>query len=173
MQLTVMQTLDDAMKLLQRFDKGQGFKRYVTSRLRLVAPMAALILATGIVFASATIALAGPRVWLALPLLILAPLILLGSVFLQAYLFLAWLENRAMAKALGHPGALPGPLAKWARRHLRADLGTPPAVPWDLATVFVALPLAILVAVSWKVALIVVALHLAAPVAYARLDAGA
>ena len=95
MQITVMRTLDDAMKLLQRFDKGQGFKRYVKSRMRIVVPMGMLIVATGVVFASATIVLAGPRVWLALPSLILAPLILLGSVFVQAFLFFSWLENRA------------------------------------------------------------------------------
>jgi hypothetical protein len=170
MQITVMRTLDDAMKLLQRFDKGQGFKRYVKSRMRIVVPMGMLIAATGVVFASATIVLAGPRVWLALPSLILAPLILIGSVFVQAFLFFSWLENRAVAKALGHPGAPPGPFAKWVRRNLRADLGTPPAVPWDLAAIFIALPLVILAAVSWKVAAIVVAAHLAAPVACARLD---
>ena len=43
-------------------------------------------------------------------------------------------------------------------------------MPWDLAAIFIALPLVILAAVSWKVAAIVVAAHLAAPVAYARLD---
>jgi hypothetical protein len=172
MQLTVMQTLDDAMKLLQRFDKGQGFKRYVTSRMRIVVPAAALILATGIVFASGLIVLAGPRVWLALPALILAPLMMLGSVLLQAYLWLSWLENRAVAKAVGHPSAPPGPIATWLRKNLRAEMLTPPAVPWDLAAIFIALPLVILIAVSWKIAAIVVVLHLAAPVAYARLDRG-
>ena len=173
MQLTVMRTLDDAMKLLQRFDKGQGFKRYVKSRSPIVAAVAVLIVATGIVFASATIALAGPRAWLALPLLILAPVILLGTVFVQGFLLLSWLENRAVAQALGHPSAPPGRIARWVRKNLRADLGVPPSVPWDLAAIFIVLPLIILAAVSWKVALIVVALHLAAPVAYARLDAGA
>ena len=170
MQLTALQTLEDAMKLLQRYDKVEGFHRYVKSRLALVAPMALLMLATGIAFASATIVLAGPRIWLALPSMIVAPLLLLGSVFMQAYLFFSWLENRAMAQALGHPAAPPGRIGRWVAKNLRAELGAPPRVPWDLAAVFLALPLAILAAVSWQIALALVALYVAAVIAYARLD---
>jgi hypothetical protein len=170
MRLTALQTLEDAMKLLRRYDEGEGFQRYVKKRLVLVLPMAALMLGTGIVFASATIVLAGPRIWLALPSMLVAPLLLLGSVFVQAYLFFSWIENRAMAQALGHPSAPPGPLARWVARNLRAELGVPPPVPWDLAAVFLALPVLILVAVSWQIAAALGVLYAAAVVAYARLD---
>lgn len=170
MQLTALRTLEDAMKLLQRYDKGEGFQRYVKGRLALVVPMALLMVATGIAFASATIVLAGPRIWLALPSMILAPVLLLGSVFVQAYLFFSWLENRAMAQALGHPSRPPGRIGRWAMKNLRAELGVPPQVPWDLASVFVALPLLILWVVSWKIAGAVVLLYVAAVIAYARLD---
>lgn len=169
-QWTALQTLEDAMKLLQRYDKGEGFQRYVKSRLALVAPVALLILATGIAFASATIVLAGPRIWLALPSMILAPVLLLGSVFVQAYLFFSWLESRAMAHALGHPSAPPGRIGRWAAKNLRAELGAPPAVPWDFAAVFLALPWLILLVVSSQIAVLLVVLHLVAVVAFARLD---
>jgi hypothetical protein len=170
MQLTALRTLEDAMKLLQRYDKGEGFQRYVKGRLALVVPMALLMIGTGIAFASATIVLAGPRIWLALPSMILAPVLLLGSVFVQAYLFFSWLENRAMAQALGHPTQPPGRIGRWVAKHLRAELGAPPSVPWDFAAVFLALPLLILWVVSWQIAGGLVLLYIAAVIAYARLD---
>lgn len=170
MKIDALQALDEAMKLLQRYDKGQGFQRYVKSRMELVVPVALLMIATSIAFASATIVLAGPRIWLALPAMVLAPFILLGSLLVQAYLFFSWLENRAMAKALGHATAAPGPLAAWVRKNLRAELGAPPPVPWEFVAIFLAVPLVILLAVSWKVAAALVLAQLAAPVVFARLD---
>lgn len=170
MQLSALRTLEDALKLLQRFDKGQGFQRYVKSRLHLIVPVGLLVLLTGIAFASATIVLAGPYIWLALPAMVLAPIILLGTVFVQAYVFFCWLENRAMAQALGRAAGRPGPVGLWALKNLRIDLGTPPPVPWDLAAIFVLVPLAILWAVSWKIALALAVVHALTPLIYARLD---
>jgi hypothetical protein len=55
-------------------------------------------------------------------------------------------------------------------KHLRAELGAPPSVPWDFAAVFLALPLLILWVVSWQIAGGLVLLYIAAVIAYARLD---
>ena len=171
MRVDVLQSVDELFKLAQRYDKGQGFRRYVKERLALVAPLALLMVATGIVFASALIVLAGPHVWLALPALVLAPFVLVGSLLVQAFLYFSWLENRAMAKALGHPLGASGPVAAWIRRHLRAEMGSAPRVPWDLAAVFLVAPLLVLVSVSWRIALALALVHVLAPFFYARLEA--
>ena len=108
MKVDVLHSAEELLKLAQRFDNGQGFRRYVKERLALVAPLALLMLATAIVFASALIVFAGPHIWLALPAMILAPFVLVGSLLVQAFLYFSWLENRAMAKALGHAVGSPG-----------------------------------------------------------------
>jgi hypothetical protein len=97
--------------------------------------------------------------------------VLLGSLFVQAYLFLAWLEARALAKSLARRGRKARARAvAWVERHLDADLGSPPPVPWLLAGIFLALPLVILMLASPKLAIAVVVLHLFTPLAFARLD---
>jgi hypothetical protein len=76
-------------------------------------------------------------------------------VLVQAYVFVSWLETRALAQALGH--RLP------RRRNL-------PIVQSLLAALFVVTPLAMLSAVTPTIGLTIVALLIAAPFAYARLD---
>ena len=171
MRVDVIRSVDELFKLAQRYDKGQGFRRYVKERVALVAPLALLMLATGIVFASALIVFAGPHIWLALPAMILAPFVLVGSLLVQAFLYFSWLENRAMAKALGHPLGAAGPVSAWIRRHLRAEMGRAPPVPWDLAALFLAAPFLVLLSVSSQIALALALVHVAAPFFYARLEA--
>ena len=72
---------------------------------------------------------------------------LLGSFFVQAYVFAFWLENRALAQALHHKPAAAGPIAARLRK-AGIDLGALPPVPWVLAALFLFLPLAMLVIVS-------------------------
>ena len=171
MKVDVLHSAEELLKLAQRYDKGQGFRRYVKERLALVAPLALLMLATAIVFASALIVFAGPHIWLALPAMILAPFVLVGSLLVQAFLYFSWLENRAMAKALGHAVGSPGSLRSWIRRNLRTEMGSAPPVPWDLVAIFLAAPLAVLLSVSWHIAAGLALVHLVAPFFYARLEA--
>lgn len=102
-------TFNDALALVERFREVDGFRRHVRRRLHLVLPVLALILLTAFACAMAAIMLLlGPRSLLALLGLLLAPVVLVGSLFVQLYVFFAWLEERALAQSLGHrTGAAP------------------------------------------------------------------
>jgi hypothetical protein len=103
--------------------------------------------------------------------LALAPLVLLGSLFVLAYVFFSWLEERSLARSLGHrTGRAPGKFARWIRRKLGADLGKAPRVPWLLAALFVLLPLALLAQAAPGIAVPLALLLVAAPILYARFD---
>jgi hypothetical protein len=151
--LPLEKTFTDARKLLARLQENEAFRQYLRRRLQLVIPPLVLFLLISIACAAATVIfLADRHRLLALPGLLLAPFVLAGSLFVQLYLFLSWLENRAVARALG--------LAS----------GKPPPVPWGLAAIFLALPLAFLVAVAGKPGLVLLVLAVLAPIAYARFD---
>lgn len=165
-------TLNDAVALAQRYREVEGFRRYVHGRLHLVVPALALILLTGFSCAMAEILLlVGPRALLSLLGLLLAPLVLVGSLFVQLYVFFGWLEGRALERSLGHrSGPAPGQLVAWTEQKLGADLGRPPRVPWVLATLFVLLPIGVLTQLAPKSAALLIVLLVAAPILYARFD---
>ena len=100
----------------------------------------------------------------------LAPVMLIGSLFVLGLVFFSWLEERSLVRTLGHRTAREPKAMRWIRKKLGADLGRPPRVPWLLAAVFVALPFAMLLNLVPVIAAILLALLVAAPVAYARLD---
>jgi hypothetical protein len=164
--------LKDALNLAQRFQQGALFRQYVVERIWLVAPAALLILATSLALAFGIVVyVGGTRPLMVLLSLLIAPFVLLGSLFVQAYLFLSWLEARALARSLGRRSRKARARAvAWVERHLEADLGNPPQVPWLLAGIFLALPLAILLLASPKLAIALLVLHFLAPLAFARLD---
>jgi Flp pilus assembly protein TadB len=88
-----------------------------------------------------------------------------------ALVFFSWLEERALAKSLGHrTGRAPGKLARWVKRKLRADLGKAPRVPWLLAAVLVVAPLILLAGHAPGAAVPLIVLLAAAPVLYARFE---
>jgi len=165
-------TVNDALALAQRFREVDGLRRYVRGRLRLVIPALVLILLTGFACAMATVMLLlGPRPLLALLGLLLAPVVLAGSLFVQLYVFFAWLEERALVRSLGHrTGPAPGKFAAWTERKLGADLGRMPRVPWVLAAVFVLAPIAVLTQLAPKAAALLIVLLVLWPILYARLD---
>jgi hypothetical protein len=167
----VVETLKHAQGLLHRFQQGEGFQRYVHSRMPLIGPAVGLMVLTSVAFAASTVVfLAGTRFWLGLPALMLSPFILVGSFAVQAFVFFSWIEGRALALALGRRTAAPGPVGVWLSKNLRADMGAVPPVPWIFAAIFVLLPLVVLAMVSAKATAVLVVLHVAAPVIYARFD---
>ena len=101
--------------------------------------------------------------------ILLAPFVLIGSFFVQMYVFGAWLENRALAQALHHSPRRSGPLAARLRK-AGIDMGTLPPVPWALAALFLFLPLAMLTEALPKLGFSLIALLVVAPFVYARLD---
>jgi hypothetical protein len=167
----VIHTLSDARGLLQRFQQGEGFQRYVHSRAAFIAPMGLVLLVTSLAFAAATVVfLAGTRFWLGLPALLLSPFVLIGSLAVQLYVLFSWFEGRALALALGHRVAKRGRAAAWIAKNLHAEMGAAPQVPWVLAALFLAAPFAMLAAVSAKAAIALIAVHVASPILYARFD---
>jgi hypothetical protein len=164
-------TLQEAANLYNRYQEGAGFRVYIRDRANLVMPMAALILLTAIACTAGTVVcLAGARAYLMLFVLLLAPFVLIGSVFVQSFLFFGWLENRALAKVLGHRLEPEGPVKRWLRKQLRAEMGKFPPVPWLFAAAFLLLPLLMTAAVAPTVAAVLVAVHAAALVLFARFD---
>ncbi len=159
MNLPLEKTFRDARDLALRFQDGPGFRQYVGARLPMVIAAAVPSALISIACAAATVIfLADRHPLLALPGLLLAPFVLLGSLFVQGYVFFAWLENRALARALGH------------RKKSRLDLGELPPVPWGPAAIFLLIPLAILAVVSAKVALVLILLAVLTPILFAHYD---
>ena len=157
--LPLEKTLRDAWKLAQRFQQAEGFRAYLRRRLPLVVPTAALFLLISIACAAATVIfLADRHALLALPAMILAPFVLVGSLFVQAYVFFAWLEGRALTQALGR------------RKNAKLDFGQLPRVPWALAGLFLVLPLMVLAAVSKATAVVLILLAIGITVLFARFD---
>lgn len=164
--------LDDAVGLARRYRDLDAFRDYLGARTRLVLPAALLLLVAAIacgltpvmllVSANAGAALAG---------LLLAPVVLVGSLFTLGLVFFSWLEERSLARTLGHrTGASPSRFARWMKRKLRLDLGRVPRVPWLLALIFVLTPLVLLARQVPALGTALIALLAAMPLLFARLD---
>jgi hypothetical protein len=144
--------LKEAVNLLHRYQEGASLRLYARKRLRLVVPMAVLVLVTSFACMAGVV---GYFSGAALLGMVLAPFVLLGSLFVQAFVLFSWLETRALAHAFGGRKA--------------PALGFPP-VPWLLAAIFVAAPILLLVDVAPKAAFALLAVHVLAPIMFARLD---
>jgi len=78
--------LNDALNLVERFQKGEGFRAYVLGRLSLVVPIGLLMILTSLACTAATVLyLGGTRPLLVLLAILLVPFVLVGSLFVQAY----------------------------------------------------------------------------------------
>ncbi len=166
------ETLSEARNLVHRFQEGEAFKLYVLRRLWLVIPVGLVIVLVSLACAAATVLfLAAGGSWLALPAFVLAPFILIGSLFVQSYVFFSWLESRALAQAFRRRSRpAQGTFARWLAKKTGADMGTLPRVPWILAAVVVLAPLAMLAFAAPKAALLLIPLALLTPVLYALFD---
>ncbi|MDH4094928.1 MAG: hypothetical protein OEV81_09085 [Betaproteobacteria bacterium] len=163
--------VDDAMGLARRYRELDAFRDYVAARLRLVVPACALIGVTAIACGLAPVmALVGTQAFAALLGLLLAPVALVGSLFVLLLVFFSWLEERSLARSLGHRTSREHKAARWIRKKLRADLGRLPRVPWLLATLFVGLPFVVLLRMTPLIGIPLLVVLAAAPIAFARLD---
>jgi hypothetical protein len=172
MRFLPLETLSEAQNLAHRFKEGEGLRLYVLERKRLVIPAVLVIVIISIACAAGTVVfLAGAYSLLVLPALLLAPVILVGSLFVQMYVFFYWLENRALAQALGHRAKpATGMLAAWLSRKLGVNMGTLPPVPWILATFVLFAPLVMLAYFALKAALVLIVLAILMPILFARFD---
>jgi hypothetical protein len=157
--LPLEKTFRDALKLAARFREAEGFREYLRRRAAFVVPAIALFVMVSIACAAAiVIFLAERHALLALPGMVLAPFVLVGSFFVEAFVFFSWLEGRALAQALGR------------RSKQDLDFGQLPRVPWVLAALFLVLPLFVLVSVSATAALVLILLAVLIIVAIAKFD---
>lgn len=157
--LPLEKTFKDAMKLAERFRNAEGFREYLRRRAAFVVPAVALFVLVSVACAAATVILLAERhAMLALLGMVLAPFVLAGSFFVEAFVFFSWLEGRALAQALGRRG------------NADFNFGPVPRVPWVLAALFFVLPLLLLVAVSGTAALVLILLAVGIIGAIARFD---
>jgi hypothetical protein len=164
-------TIQEATNLYNRYQAGAGFRAYVRGRTSLVMPMLGLIVLGAVICtAGSVVFLAGARAYLMLFVLLLAPLVLIGSLVVQTYLFYGWLENRALAQGLKHALEPEGPVKRWLRKNLKAGMGKFAPVPWVFAAAFLLLPLLMTASVAPAVAAGLVAVYAAAVILFARLD---
>lgn len=148
--------LDDARSLLAGLREGAAFRGYLQRRARLVLPAIGLfVLIAAACAAGVAVFFAELSNWLALPGFLLAPAVLVASFYVQGLAFLAWLERRALALALGHRPR---------------GLGELPRPPWALAGVALFFPFSLLLSVAPVTALVLAALAAGLPFAYAKLD---
>lgn len=165
-----MQTFREAQNLWNRFREGKSFRFYLRERLRLVLPAVALILLIGVTSAASfVVVITGVSGWLALPAIILMPAILIGSLFVQAYVFFSWLENRAMSRTLGRRTKQSVSAAGASKKFL-TDMGPAPPIPWVLVALFFVVPMALLATFALGFALVLVGAAILMPIAYAKLD---
>jgi len=169
----LLDPIDDARELLRRLQSNEMFQRYLRER-----SLHALPLAAGVVLASLALSggamvfimRAGNLLALAATIVV-TPLVLVGSVWVQAHVLLSWLEGRSLAKFQEHRRARDrGPIGRWVARRFRIDMGPLPRVPWIPAVVFFLLPAAMLAGVAAPVAAGLVAFQIVAAIVYARRD---
>lgn len=166
-----MDIVTETQNLWQRFQRGGAFRTYLRHRLHLVIPALIVFVAYSVVTTAATvITLAGSRSILVLVGLFSAPVILLVGLYFQIFVFLLWVENRAILHATRH-------VPRSARHDVAATASTLtavfkqfPLVAQAIGGVFVLLPLAFVVHLSPGIALLMVVLLVAVPAGYAALD---
>jgi hypothetical protein len=167
-----LQTLSDAQDLAIRYKEVEGFQLYVLERKRLVIPALVFFVLVSIACAAGIVVfLAETYPLLVLPALVLAPVVLVASLLVQLYVFFYWLENRALAQALGHrPKAKQGPVAAWLLKKWGVDMGAPPPVPWILAAIVLIAPLVMLARFALAAVLLMIVVAVLMPIVFARLD---
>ncbi len=157
---------------MERLRDGTALQDYISRRWALLAPVAFIMLLISIVCTTALfISMGKVHSLLMLLAIVVAPVILLGSAFVQLYAFLHWIEARIMMRAL-RSRAKTGTKVRtsWSKRKLGIDLGPFPPVPWVLATITLFFPLAVLVTIAWKAVLAIIVVAVLVPVAYALID---
>ena len=162
----------DAKRLLYRFREVDSLSFYVRRNKWLVTLAILVILLTSLASLLGIFSLLPDMHWFfVLPLLVLLPIFLAGSLFVQMFVFFSWIEGRSLARVVRRGRKLPrGPVAKWLLRKIGLDMSPFPPVPWMLAVVFLFLPLGLLLHVWPLAALVVIMLGVAMPILYARFD---
>jgi hypothetical protein len=169
----LLDPIDDARKILRRLQDNEAFQHYLRKRVLRGLPLVVGIVLTSLACSAAALFLflrAGALLALA-GIIVVAPIVLIASFSVQAYVLLSWLEGRALAKLQEHRRPRHrGPIGQWLARSYRIDMGPLPQVPWIPALVFFLLPAAMLARVSASSAAWLAVFQTVAAIFYARRD---
>jgi hypothetical protein len=169
----LLDPIADARNILRRLQSNEMFQRYLRERWLHALPLVAGVALGGLALSGGAMAfIMRANSLLALTAtIVFAPIVLVGSVLVQAYVLLSWLEGRSLAKLREyHRASERGPVARWMARRFRIDLGPLPAVPWIPALAFFVLPAAMLARVAAPLAAGLAAFLIVAAIVYARRD---
>jgi len=173
LRFALLDPIEDARDLLRRLQSNEMFQRYLRERWLHALPLVAGVVLAGLALsggAMAFIVRAGTLLAL-MATVVYVPIVLVGSVLVQAYVLISWLEERSLAKLQEHRRTRDrGPIGRWLARRLRIDLGPLPRVPWIPALVLLVLPAAMLASVAAPVAAGLVVFLTVAAVFYATRD---
>jgi hypothetical protein len=168
----LLDPIDDAREILRRLQNNESFRHYLRKRALRALPLVVGIVLTSLASCGAAVFLSLRGTLLALVAMVLvAPIVLIASFSVQAYVLLSWLEGRSLAKLQEHRRPRHrGPIGQWLARRYRIDMGPLPQVPWIPALVFFLLPAAMLVQVSAPFAAGLAVFQVVAAIFYARRD---
>lgn len=172
MRFIITDALEQAHSLLRRFQEVDSFNNYVHERMPVILIAMLIMFFISIGCAMGIVTLLPDMHWVfVLPMLLLLPLVLAGSLFVQIYVFFSWIEGRSMERALASRHKAPrGVVAAWLQSKLKLDLGPFPSVPWIPAAILFLAPM-LMLASSWRGAAVsFVLLGTLVPIAYAILD---
>src|SRR5229473_15290 len=123
---TLLGPIDDARHVLRRLQNNEAFQHYLRRRTLRALPLVVGILLTSLACSAAVVFLffrAGILLVLAATIVV-APIVLIASFSVQAYVLLSWLEGRSLAKLQEHHRPRHrGPIGQWLVRSYRIDMG--------------------------------------------------
>ena len=170
-QLRPRNVLRDARDLLFKLQRDEVFRDYVLARIWAVLPVVLVFVLVGtvcsidIMFRVAR-SMSDPPVWLRGLALLLGAVVWLCGVVAQVYVFLIWLEERAVEKDRSERGIeLEVPAGVLA--YLKYSRALP---PWILIAVCIVAPLAIMARNAPLVVLLLLTLSALAPVLFKKFD---
>ena len=169
----LLDPINDALAILRRLQSNEMFQRYLRERWLHALPLVAGVALGGLALTGGTMAffIRANSLLALMATILFVPVVLVGSVWVQAHVLLSWLEGRSLAKLQEHRHPRErGPFGRWVARRFRIDLGPFPRVPWIPALAFFVLPAAMLAAVSAPVAAGLAAFQMVAAIIYARRD---
>src|SRR5256712_13150198 len=144
---TLLGPIDDARHILRRLQNNEAFQHYLRRRTLRALPVVVGILLSSLACSAGVVFLffrAGILLVLAATIVV-APIVLIASFSVQAYVLLSWLEGRSLAKLQEHHRPRHrGPIGQWLVRRYRIDMGPLPPVPWVPPRGFFPVPAALL-----------------------------
>jgi hypothetical protein len=169
----LLDPIGDARALLGRLQSNEMFQSYLRERSLYALPLVAGVAIAGLALAGGTMAflLGAGNLLAVVAIAVFTPIVLAGSILVQAYVLLSWLEGRSLAKLQEHRRARErGPATRWIAQRFRIDVGPPPRVPWIPALVLFMLPAAMLASVAPAIAAGLAVLLPGAAIVYASRD---